>query len=82
MLSILLNGSHCRKPLVFVGAITFYSVSATEAEIANFTCFTEVINEVIPTVSHLNVDGPMAAAKFPVETDLPGDFNLPSSTEG
>jgi len=39
-------------------------------------CSIEVINEEIPTVAHLNVDGPTAAVVVEVEADLPGDFPI------
>ena len=39
-------------------------------------CSTEVINNEIATVAHLNVAGPIAAVVVVVETDLPGDFSI------
>ena len=60
------------------GGAASVSVRGTIAETAGVFWWRaiDVINEETSTVSHLNVDGPIAAVAVVVKADLPGDFPI------
>lgn len=64
----------CVSRIVRIGIST--SATVAKSTFVFFRCSTEVINEVFPTISYLNVDCPTTTGTVPSEADLSCYFTL------